>query len=83
MELAATVCELLGWKRRTVAESAASAGSSLEKLQSQGGLVLPAKRPGRPGGQSDRGAGERKNLLWKKPRVPIKQGRREIGLDPC
>ena len=52
MELAATVCELLGWKRRTGSLKARECREFLEKLQSQGGLVLPAKRPGRPAGKA-------------------------------
>ena len=54
MELAATVCELLGWKRRTGSLKARECREFLEKLESQGGLVLPpsgwggrrGKRPG-------------------------------------
>ena len=41
--------ELLGWKRRTGSWKRVE---FLEKLQSQGGLVLPAKRPGRPAGKA-------------------------------
>ena len=45
MELAATVCELLGWKRRTGSLKARECREFLEKLESQGWLRLPAKRP--------------------------------------
>ena len=52
MELAATVCELLGWKRRTGALKARECREFLEKLESQGRLVLPPKRAGRPRGKA-------------------------------
>ena len=52
MELAATVCELLGWKRRTGSLKARECREFLEKLESQGGLVLPPKRLGRPPGKA-------------------------------
>ena len=52
MELAATVCELLGWKRRTGSLKARECREFLEKLESQGGLVLPPKRRGRPRGKA-------------------------------
>ena len=41
-----------GWKRRTGSLKARECREFLEKLQSQGGLVLPAKRPGRPAGKA-------------------------------
>ena len=56
MELAATVGELLGWKRRRGSLKARECREflekleKLEKLESQGGLVLPPKRRGRPPG---------------------------------
>ena len=52
MELAATVCELLGWKRRRGSLKARECREFLEKLESQGGLVLPPKRRGRPPGKA-------------------------------
>ncbi len=52
MELAATVCELLGWKRRTGSLKARECREFLEKLESQGWLVLPPKRLGRPRGKA-------------------------------
>ena len=52
MELAATVCELLGVEApHGVAESAGVPGVSGEATE-PGGLVLPAKRPGRPAGKA-------------------------------
>ena len=53
MELAATVGELLGWKRRRGSLKARECREFLEKLESQGGgLVLPPKRRGRPPGKA-------------------------------
>ena len=55
MELAATVGELLGWKRRRGSLKARECREfleKLEKLESQGGLVLPPKRRGRPRGKA-------------------------------
>lgn len=51
MELAATVCELMGWTRRSGSLKARECREFLEKLESKGRLVLPEKRPGRPVGR--------------------------------
>jgi hypothetical protein len=51
MELARTVCELLGWKRRTATLKARECREFLETLESKGLLVLPEKRMGRPVGR--------------------------------
>jgi len=48
MELARTVCELLGWKRRNRSLKARECREFLEKLESRALLVLPEKRAGRP-----------------------------------
>ena len=50
MELAATVCELLGWHRANGRVKARECREWLEKLEAEGRLVLPAKRKGRPPG---------------------------------
>src|SRR6266581_1279630 len=50
MELARTVCELLGWRRRSERLKARECREFLEKLDSGGLLVLPDKRVGRPVG---------------------------------
>jgi hypothetical protein len=50
MELAATVCELLGWHRGNGRVKARECRQWLEKLEAEGRLVLPAKRKGRPPG---------------------------------
>jgi hypothetical protein len=50
MELAATVCELLGWHRANGRVKARECREWLEKLEAEGLLVLPAKRKGRPPG---------------------------------
>ena len=47
MELAQTVCELLGWKRPTESLKARECWEFLGRLESQGLLKLPAKRPWR------------------------------------
>ena len=48
MELAATVCELLGWQRASGRVKARECREWLEKLDGEGRLVLPVKRQGRP-----------------------------------
>jgi len=50
MELANTVCELLGWKRLLGSLKSRECGEFLEKLESKGLLQLPQKRAGRPVG---------------------------------
>lgn len=50
MELAATVCELLGWTRGTGKPKARECREFLEQLDAAGVLVLPAKRARRPVG---------------------------------
>jgi len=50
MELAATVCELLGWHRASGRVKARECREWLEKLEAEGLLVLPDKRQGRPVG---------------------------------
>ncbi len=50
MELAATVCELLGWHRANGRVKARECREWLEKLEAADLLVLPAKRKGRPPG---------------------------------
>jgi hypothetical protein len=50
MELAATVCELLGWHRANGRVKARECREWLETLDREGQLVLPAKRKGRPPG---------------------------------
>src|SRR6266516_7100780 len=50
MELARTVCELLGWRRRSERLKARECREFLEKLDASGLLVLPDKRAGRPVG---------------------------------
>lgn len=46
-ELAHTVCELLGWTRRSGSLKARECTEFLEKLESEGLLALPEKRQGR------------------------------------
>jgi len=50
MELAQTVCELLGWKRWNRSLKGRECREFLEKLDAAGLLVLPEKRAGRPVG---------------------------------
>src|SRR5574341_194140 len=50
MELAHTVCELLGWTRPQGTLPGREAREFLEGLAARGWLTLPAKRPGRPVG---------------------------------
>jgi len=50
MELAHTVCELLGWTRPQGTLKGREAREFLEGLAARGLLSLPAKRPGRPVG---------------------------------
>ncbi len=49
-ELAATVCELLGWTRATGRLKGRECRDLLERLQAAGVVTLPAKRLGRPVG---------------------------------
>jgi len=50
MELAATVCELLGWIRENGRPKARECREWLENLDAAGELTLPQKRTGRPVG---------------------------------
>jgi len=50
MELAHTVCELLGWTRPRGALKGRECREFLERLEARGLVALPAKRPGRPAG---------------------------------
>jgi len=51
-ELAATVCELLEWKRPNGRLKTRECRDLLERLQSRAGVTLPHKRPGRPRGST-------------------------------
>ena len=51
MELARTVCELMGWRRRNESLKARECREFLEKLEGRGLVVLPEKRAGRPVGR--------------------------------
>src|SRR5437867_122736 len=51
VELANTVCELLGWTRRSGLVKGRECREFLEKLEGKGVLVLPQKRAGRPVGR--------------------------------
>lgn len=51
MELANTVCELLGWTRLSGLVKGRECREFLEKLEDEGVLVLPEKRAGRPVGR--------------------------------
>ena len=50
MELAATVCELLGWERPNGSPKTREGIEFLEDLEAVGEVVLPEKRSGRPQG---------------------------------
>jgi len=50
VELASTVCELLGWTRATGRLKARECRDLLERLEAAGEISLPAKRMGRPRG---------------------------------
>ena len=50
VELASTVCELLGWTRATGRLKARECRDLLERLEAAGVVTLPAKRLGRPVG---------------------------------
>jgi hypothetical protein len=50
-ELAAAVCELLGWTRATGRVKARECRDLLERLDVAGLIALPAKRVGRPVGR--------------------------------
>jgi hypothetical protein len=50
VELASTVCELLGWTRATGRLKARECRDLLERLEAAGVVTLPAKRVGRPVG---------------------------------
>ena len=54
MELARTVCELLDWKRPTGKLKARECREFLERLEGEGRLELPDKRPGKPVGTRTR-----------------------------
>jgi len=54
MELAQTVCELLGWQRASGGLKARECREFLETLEAKGVLELPAKRPGKPVGTRTR-----------------------------
>jgi hypothetical protein len=54
MELAQTVCELLGWRRASGGLKARECREFLERLEDRGDLRLPAKRPGKPVGTRTR-----------------------------
>ena len=54
MELARTVCELLGWRRPNGGLKARECREFLERLDAEGSLVLPAKRRGRAVGSVTR-----------------------------
>src|SRR3990172_241229 len=51
-ELAATVCELLGWTRATGRLKARECREFLERLETAGVIGLPPKRVGRPEGMA-------------------------------
>lgn len=54
MELANTVCELLGWSRPGGGLKGRECRELLERLEAEGVLVLPEKRKGRPVGSRTR-----------------------------
>lgn len=54
MELANTICELLGWSRASGGLKGRECRDLLERLEAAGVLVLPEKRKGRPVGSRTR-----------------------------
>lgn len=54
LELARTVCELVGWRRASGGLKARECLDLLEVLEEEGHLQLPAKRPGKPPGTRTR-----------------------------
>src|SRR3990172_1101943 len=54
VELASTVCELLGWTRATGRLKARECRDLLERLEAAGAIELPPKRVGRPRGARTR-----------------------------
>jgi hypothetical protein len=54
VELASTICELLGWTRVTGRLKARECRDLLERLEAAGAIRLPAKRVGRPQGSRTR-----------------------------
>jgi hypothetical protein len=54
MELANTICELLGWSRASGGLKGRECREWLERLEAEGMLALPEKRKGRPVGSRTR-----------------------------
>jgi hypothetical protein len=54
MELANTICELLGWSRASGGLKGRECRELLERLEAEGVLALPGKRKGRPVGSRTR-----------------------------